>query len=120
MTQNLFLLGIILFPGLLAEQYYERVVKEEAFSLSVATRIVIISLLSYVFRGMIGVIQGYGDANVMVYFQTVDNIVKYVIVSLVSGFLLVNSLIFLEQVMIPICIKIFSNLAKEERETDGK
>lgn len=102
MSYQLLLLGILLFPGILAHHYYQYFVKTEPLSFNVFSRIVTISLLSYVFRGVLGIFQGYGNAHLFIYFDNVDNIVKYVFLSILSSFLLINSYIYLEQTILPL------------------
>lgn len=102
MTYNLFLLSILLFPGVLAHHYYQAFVKKEEVSFGVISRICIISLFSYVFRGLIGIFQGYGSDSIFIYFDTIDNVVKYILISCLSSFLLINSYIYLEQTILPL------------------
>lgn len=118
MTQQLLILAVILLPGILAHYYYQFIQKKEETLFNKSSRIIIISVLSYVFRGLIGIFQGYGDAKIMVYFDNVDNMVKYIIISIISSFLLVNSYIYLEQVFVPKLSNFFIETEKEGDDTD--
>lgn len=101
MAYQLFIIAVLLLPGVLAHHYYQFFVREETLSFSVFSRIIVISICSYVFRGLIGILQGFSEENIMVYFNNVDNIIKYILLSVVSSFLFINSLIYLEQVIAP-------------------
>lgn len=102
MTKELICCIAFLFPGIIAHYYYQFTIKKELFSGSVVIRAVIISLFAYICRGMVGVFQGYGNATIQVYFETVDNLIKYVLFSIISSFLLINSYIYLEQNILPL------------------
>lgn len=120
MTQQLLILAVILLPGILAHYYYQFIQNKEEALFDTCTRIVVISVLSYVFRGLIGIFQGYGDAKIMVYFDNVDNLIKYIIITVVAGFLFVNSWIYVEQVISPKLNRFFNQFSIEEGELNEK
>lgn len=99
MAYQLLLTAVLLFPGFLAHHYYQSFVSKEKFTFEVFSRVIMISVLSYLMRGLVGVYQGYGNEGLLVYFQNVDNAVKYILFSILSSFLLINAYIFLESML---------------------
>lgn len=114
MAYHILVIVIFLFPGILAHHYYQYFIKKEMFSFGVVSRGIIISVLAYACRGLIGIFQGYGDAPTLVYFDNIENIVKYILLSFMTSFLLINSYIYLEQKLLPLWKENQSLEKKEE------
>lgn len=96
MAFNIWVLIVLMLPGVLGEYYYRFCMEKEINMFFSLARVMSISVLSFFVRCLVSVLQGYGNSHLLIFFDNPDNFVKYIIISLISAFLLTNIFIFLE------------------------
>lgn len=113
---DIFLIALIIFPGIIGEGYYQFLTESQKFSFGMCCRIFTTSILAYTTRCLIGMVQGFGAAGIFVYFETVENVVKYIIITMITSFLIVNSYVYLEEKILPLW-KVRQSTEKMEAKT---
>lgn len=93
-------LGALLLPGLLGEQWYQSSTSGSKDILKVGTRILTFSLLSFTTRCAFSSILGDGDTHLLIYFDTPDNFLKYMVTALISSFFITHAYIYLESLWV--------------------
>lgn len=102
MAFQILLTVILFFPGIMGEYYYQHCKQHKESIYSSIARIIMISVLSYLFRCFISVSQGFGAAHIYIYFDNIDNVTNYIVISILSSLLFTNSFLFLEQTILPL------------------
>lgn len=121
-TYNIFLLAVLVTPGLIGHNLFLMIQKGESNTIKTIniSRVIVFSVLAYCIRALIGTITGYGDAHLFVYFENVENVLNYIVITLISVVMLVYCEQFLKEKTLPLWLgQTSENTQLEQEEQHG-